>query len=212
MNHIFYHLYYINDCEQRFLKTFKKIQDSGLYSNIEALHVNIVGRNVPSNFLANYSDKIKRYNLTTNLTGEMDTLRLMWDSCRILDPRDNVLYLHCKGVTKPTHRNVQAWVDYMEYFLIEKWQEALNALKDHDTCGVNLQSSPLPHYSGNFWWAKNSFIQRTNRFDVRDWPRRGQPRNMCEFWLLNHQVNPCNLYTSGVHHYREYYDESNYRT
>jgi hypothetical protein len=46
----------------------------------------------------------------------------------------------------------------MLYFNIIKWRDCLNALIEYDTCGVDLRSEPVLHYSGNFWWSKASNI------------------------------------------------------
>jgi hypothetical protein len=73
---------------------------------------------------------------------------------------DYCLYLHSKGMTKLNDPNVLTWRKCMEFFLIEKAEECLNKMinENYDTVGVMYQFSP-PHYHGNFWWAKTSYLR-----------------------------------------------------
>jgi len=41
--HIFYHLYCTESSIELFTDTFIKIKESGLYDNLETIHVNLVG-------------------------------------------------------------------------------------------------------------------------------------------------------------------------
>ena len=226
MNHIFYHLYYFNDAVERFAKTLAKIKQSGLYDNVDKLYLNVV--NIPlerATDLLNLIDgdpKIQTYNINNDPGNEAHTLELLWDTCQNLDDKDNVLYLHSKGVTRvydaDEKRNVQSWIDFMEYFLIEKWQDAIEKLKDHDACGVNLirkeDGHQHPHFSGNFWWASNLHVKKTTRFSNCNRTELNN-RMYCEFWLLDWghvpNNNPYCLHNSKMCLYKNYYDPINYR-
>jgi hypothetical protein len=210
----------MNDYMQRFKNTFKKIQDSSLYDNVENFHINVVTKTsnefeyVQSILSQN---KFKFYNICETLSGEMDTLKLLHRICKQQLCNKPVLYLHIKGVSRVGNANVQAWVDYMEYFAISKWKECTLKLNEYDTCGVNLQNKPSLHYSGNFWWANSSYISKLREFNeaVCSWraPHYGSvDRAYCEFWLLDNDFcNPCTMHNSNVDHYGAHYSEGKYK-
>jgi hypothetical protein len=216
---IFYHMYCIGDCIDRLLNTFDKIKNSNLLYEIDSLNVNLTGEageqifRELSNFTAN-EPKIKISNKFTDSRGEMDTIKFLWDEAQQASHEDKFLYLHGKGVSRPDNANVQAWVEYMEYFLIGKWETCLRKLDEYDTCGVNLQNNPIKHYSGNFWWANASYLKQLKKFDVQtgNYVKKIE-RDYCEFWLLdNNFCNPCSLFSSGVDHYAVKYEKHNYET
>lgn len=229
MNHIFYHLYYYNDAVERFTKTLNKIKESGLYDNVETIHVNVVNTSLDYihtkdiRDLAKDNPKIKLHNINLDPANEAHTLELLWDTCQELAETDNVLYLHSKGVTRNVNpeeqRNVQCWVDLMEYFLIEKWQAAIEKLHEWDASGVNLirkeDGHQHPHFSGNFWWASVRYIKRISKITNCYRAELGN-RIYCEFWLLDwgHAPNnkPFELHNSKRCLYKNYYCPSNYRT
>lgn len=130
---------------------------------------------------------------------------------------DNVLYLHTKGVTKydksildlgqygayqidNLYDNVYDWVTLMLYFLIYKHEEALEYLKIYDVVGVNYYECPgtARHFSGNFWWAKASYIKT-----LEDCPENEEN----EIWILKNNYGSCkSMYNSipnifGYGHY-----------
>jgi hypothetical protein len=208
-------MFCVNDYVERFQKTYKKIVDSGLLNDIEKIYVTVVGTPpYDINFLRN-NPKIQ-IEFGGNSKNESDTLRSLWDFCEN-NNYCNVLYLHSKGVTKPGNKNIDEWSDLMEYFLIEKYKDCLFYLSEYDTCGVNYRKNPMPHYSGNFWWATSSYILSRDRFDrlknSRFTPQtfHSTERHYCEFWLLdsengNHKI----LYNSNINHYRQNYPREIY--
>ena len=75
---------------------------------------------------------------------------------------DYVFYFHAKGITRENQAN--DWVAYLEYFNIIRYQECIKHLKENDVVGVEYLEIPSkkvpPHMSGNFWWAKCSYINK----------------------------------------------------
>lgn len=90
-----------------------------------------------------------------------------------------ILYFHTKGVSSSFHHNPKAvlsWRRFMEYQLLGRFERCLSLMLDHglDVLGgnfVNQNPSLDPaffrvhpdhacHYSGNFWWARASYIRR----------------------------------------------------
>lgn len=154
--YIFYHCTPINDYYERFLKTFDKIKQSGLLEKIDTLFISLNGE---SDLIFQLDKKIKILKLSNRHPNESITTNYIREFCQ-KNPESKILYLHSKGVTKPNHEipQVNAWVDLMEYFLIENFQECLEDLnKEFYVVGTNYKNNPK-HFSGNFWWANANYI------------------------------------------------------
>jgi len=81
------------------------------------------------------------------------------------------IYGFYHGATDFNHLKncVNDWREYMEYFIIDKFDSCLFLLsKDYDACGVNLVDDPSWHFSGNFWWAKSDYIKKLPAIDSLD--------------------------------------------
>jgi hypothetical protein len=222
--YVFYHMYCINNCLELFTSTFDKIQKN-LLDYVAVVYVNLIGPRASelANTITQLSPKIKIFKNCSNPTGEMDTINLIHTFCQESLPA-NVLYLHSKGVSKPNSKNIRSWVEYMEYFNIEKWSECVDTLNMYDTCGVNLQKLPVLHYSGNFWWATSNYIKTLKPFNERSANEffslnplvnsyGNMYRSYTEFWLLeNSNCKPYSLHNSNINHYAEVYDKLKYTT
>lgn len=91
------------------------------------------------------------------------------------------LYLHMKGSTHANNSAQQEWRRYMSYFLLGKADICLSTLKMHHTVGVNMirNLTPIPHYSGNFWWSRGEYL--ANRPSITSCP---EDRYEAEMWIL----------------------------
>ena len=162
---IFYHMYCINDCFDRFTRSYDKIRDSGLLNRCDQIYLVLVGPN---------KDQI--YNSVSHLykvsvikkdddSSEKETLNLIWQMSQT--EKFYGLYLHSKGVTRNDKYNyygehVDAWVEYLEYFCITKYKDCLLKIKEGNTCGVEIRKTPSIHYTGNFWWSNSEYIKNLN--------------------------------------------------
>lgn len=229
MNYIFYHLYYYVDGFERFKKTLEKIKASKLYENTEKIYINVVGTTLtdehPVVQYCKNDTKLEYYNIMKHNEyvsageSELETLQLLWDTAQQLQNNDKILYLHSKGVSHNKNKNIEAWIDVMEYFLIETWQDATEKLQEYNTCGVNIRGGPIAenlnhfHYSGNFWWAQAAYIKQTRKPGVDYWIGN---RVWCELWIIdprnvpNHSKTFYCMHDSKVDHYTVFYDRSNY--
>lgn len=71
------------------------------------------------------------------------------------------LYIHQKGVRHMNTSSVHAWRRYMQYFNIERWRDCVARLDEgYDCVGVDWRDDPWKHFSGNFWWARSSYIKK----------------------------------------------------
>jgi hypothetical protein len=89
---------------------------------------------------------------------------------------DYILYLHTKGASKQDNQNVISWRQLMNYFNIEKCKNIFKIFEktEYNTYGVLLgKAGKWKLYSGNFWWAKASYLKtiqmdgvKRNRFNA----------------------------------------------
>lgn len=203
----FVHIALIDGWKNVFSSQMDKLIASGLYEKCKKITVTLVGRDVAGvRFpwekveIGHRSSNVKEY--------EFPALRLIHALCITTDCF--VLYLHSKGVSKrgQVRQRMDDWRNYMEYFIIEKHQVCIEALRTHDTCGVNWKNRPYPHYSGNFWWARSDYIRTLPSVDRLKTRRRHQ----AEAWLgKNLSIRAKNLFQSGVDHYQKRYPEWRYR-
>lgn len=213
-NHIFYHMFCVNDCIDIFTTAFDKIKQSGLYSKTKTIHLHVNGNeeDISLNILQLPKDpKIQIIKHTTNIHGEGNTIVALTNFC--LNNDCNVLYLHTKGVTRPDHlrKYTNAWKNYMEFFMIEKFDECICRLPFHHTVGVEYLKLPYKHYSGNFWWATSEYIKskykQCNEVSITNFADRYE----CEFWLLkdsSHEIYEAHNSNSSL--YINEYLRSNY--
>lgn len=207
-------MYCVEDCVPRFLKTYNKICKSGLIedcSNINVIMVGMSNYDLIKSELTNLS-KLKIAECVSYNVGEIDTINAVHDYC-INNPDSKVLYLHSKGASRGQNKNIIAWVNYMEYFLIEKYKTCIENLDNYDAVGVEYSPVPKKHYSGNFWWANSSYVNTLKSYkEGLKCSTIPDPRWYCEFWLLDtDKCNPRNLHCAGMDLYGKLYEESNYR-
>jgi hypothetical protein len=108
-------------------------------------------------------------------------------------------YFHSKGVSVDKNkRGVPFWRKELEYFLFYKCDLMLKAFElNYNTYGANLRAFPRwlnPHFSGNFWFAKSSYIKVLPLIplDIID-------RYYAEEWIgKNKDMNPFVPYNSFV--------------
>jgi hypothetical protein len=72
-----------------------------------------------------------------------------------------ICYFHLKGLSRLGDQRVQDWRHYMEYWCIDRWEDNVAKLDEGmDTAGANYVEGPWAHYSGNFWWARASYVRK----------------------------------------------------
>jgi len=177
MNVAFVHIATINNYGAVLGDIVSKI-NAGLIHHVDRVFLCYVGRPATTN----YGGKYENLHLSSSLGAfEFPTLNHLRSFCATNDC--NVLYLHTKGVSTPNNKCIEDWRDYMLYFTAERFADCLEALKDHETCGVDLRDSPVPHYSGNFWWATSKHINTLLPFDQM--PTVLTERHKAEFWVCS---------------------------
>jgi hypothetical protein len=100
---------------------------------------------------------------------EGQTLAKIYEHCQEDD--GFVFYFHNKGMSSySTHipGAIKDWRHYMQYYNIEKWEDCIAKLEEgYHCCGVDWVERHdikldfvVQHYAGNFWWARNDYIQK----------------------------------------------------
>lgn len=117
-------------------------------------------------------------------------------------------YAHTKGLkyiltNTPKESNVIDWINLMCYFNFTLWKDATNELTKVNVCGCNFRNEPLPHFSGNFWWATSEYIKTL--------PRKIGPKYLDpEMWLFRSNPTYTCLHDSKLLHYNFPYKPHNY--
>lgn len=96
---------------------------------------------------------------------EGTTLLKLYNECSLYD---NVGYIHSKGIINLT-KYTNKWRKTLEYAIIERYCDNIDALKSgYDASGIFWMKNYF-HFSGNFWWAKSSYIKTLPKPDINDW-------------------------------------------
>jgi hypothetical protein len=187
---IFFHVYLKSGYTHILLNKFKKFKASGLYEKTNKIYLSLFGDDFDSHleFLNELKDVYPKieYLLITNqeFKNEPDTLNFMLKKANEYSSNTPMLYLHTKGLSY-THpimkRNVEAWVRYLDLFVINKWEECVKALEENDAAGGLYVYQDPKHFSGNFWWANSDYLKtlpRLNPYNINQY-------NRGEFWILS---------------------------
>ena len=191
-----------------------------LYYEMDSIVINNVGTPLGLTKYKDISGKITVINSSEDpLQYELSTLRLMHAFCKkngekvngekVNGEKVNVLYLHTKGISysKGTniYNNVNDWIQYMLYYLVQNYKTCVKMLKEYDTVGVNYLSSPNHHWSGNYWWATSEHIAS---LDVDFLTKKHD----AEWWCLSKEnIKLFELHNSKIDHYREPYKLDQYK-
>jgi hypothetical protein len=198
--YIYIHVACINHWSDVFSSLLERIKKSGLYDAVDEIRLGILG----DINLVVADPKLKIRGKSTDLSQyETFTLNILRNDSLFED--FEVLYLHTKGVRKPGNLiNIGSWTNYLSHFNIDRWKECCKLLENNFTVGVNLLSEPTPHYSGNFWWSRASYIQ-TLKPCVQD--HFYAP----EFWIGSGNGSKVALWNSKCPHYEVPYPETEYK-
>jgi hypothetical protein len=172
------------------------LKNVDLNKGIEKIFINNIGPPIQTTF---EKIEITNYSENTNLF-EIPTINKM-KQFSMDNPNCYILYLHTKGVSYNYQNEfVNDWINLMLHFLTKK--DASNLLHYYDTIGCNyLQNEKvLPHWSGNFWWARSNYLR-----DLPFLDEKVIDKFSAELWLFKNKPQYYELHHSGVNHYQERY-------
>ena len=223
-NLAFHHIFAPSEKSLEIIKPLlERTVNSGVLDKLDGFYITITGDN--REFIANNIRSVSS-KFTVNLTDSNDSERVTLHKLHsLVKPEDKVLYFHSKGTSQMDSSlltNIKAWTDKLTYFVVDKHQECIDFLEEYDLVGPNYwgeftpdscrqscdqEKNPPPHFSGNFWWAKGSHI---NRLTVPIGPEYNDP----EFWVFTQKplklvamnVITTNPYTDK-HEFESYKDE-----
>lgn len=162
----------MNNSYMIFLNALDKIINNGLYEKTSKIYCNLVGEKKEYfiEILSNKFKEEKKIILLKNIddSGEGCTLNLIHKHSQI-QTEYKILYLHSKGATYNKERQktnplcttefAEQWTNRMLDYLVVNYKSCFQNLKEKETDGIDFNNEPLPHYSGNFWWANSSYIK-----------------------------------------------------
>jgi hypothetical protein len=173
MVHIYYHIYAIDGVESIIDEQLSLIKKHFDFPYILNVGISIADDNTSIDYIINKFEKIRDVRSRGN---EFVTLDLIEKDKEKFGDSDYVLYIHTKGASKQDLENVVSWRHLMNYFNIEKVKNIFKIFEktDYNTYGVLLGTAgKWKLYSGNFWWAKTSYLKtikmdgvRKNRFNA----------------------------------------------
>lgn len=155
-----YHVSAVRDWQDVVNDQIVKLQYSGLYDAAEAVYCFVSGQDADAcvELLRSCGKKFQVViSCPPDTTHERLTLHgIMNPLLGAVKAETKVLYIHSDVVTRTA-----PWRYAMEYFLIKKWRDCVaNLDSGDDTVGIFMQTEPKLHYSGNFWWARGSHLQK----------------------------------------------------
>jgi len=180
-NVIFYNVATVNHYQKISDQIFNRIESSGLLNNVESINININGSGsliVPDN------DKYNIYRV-----GKLEDMEhhsmLTIREFSILHDNYNIFYLHSAGCSHPESKPLNDRREYLLYFNVDEWQDAVDKLNTFDCYGCDLRTEPVMHYSSNFWWATTEYLRTLPK--VTDLPLQNgsvnSDRHRSEFWV-----------------------------
>jgi hypothetical protein len=173
MIHIYYHIYAIDGVETIIDEQLNLIKSHFDFPYILNVGISIGQDDKCITHILNKFDNVRDVRARGN---EFVTLDLIEKDKDKFGDSDYILYLHTKGASKQNLENVISWRHLMNYFNIEKYKNIFKIFEktDYNTYGVLLGSAgKWKLYSGNFWWAKASYLKtikmdgvKKNRFNA----------------------------------------------
>ena len=131
----------------------KTVASSGLLDQLDRVFYATSGELGRNYVIGNSSKYVHMAHFETE-SGELRTINKLHQFCQA-NPTFKVIYFHNKGSHHYTDRN-QEFVKLLNCYVLNT--HCIEALNDHDTCGWRISPIPVPHYSGNFWWARCSYV------------------------------------------------------
>jgi len=167
MVHVYYHIYAIDGVEQIIDEQLSLIKNHFNFPYILNVGISIASENISTISILN---KIKLNLRDIRSKGnEWTTLDLIRKDTEKFGDSDYILYIHTKGASKQNDvnfKNIITWRHLMNYFNIERVKNIFKLFEktEFNTYGVMLTGH---FYSGNFWWAKASYLKTINLDDIK---------------------------------------------
>jgi hypothetical protein len=176
------------------------IINSGLYDKLDKIFIFNLG-----GYYNIDMDKIEVFDLGSNLgLCEYPTLTKLQEFSKKND--GYFLYLTNHGVSHYNdefRETARSWRELLSYYVINRHEDCIKALDDnYDVSGPEWMKNPLPHFSGNWWWTKNEYLNTlvdVNFCKEMNIPMLGKSfRHGAEMWIgTNPNVKAKSFFVSG---------------
>jgi len=171
----FYHIYMINTWENLVNEQLQKIIHSNLYEISKKIYISCLGDNTQKLILEKIiCDKHKFEIIFYHNDGTFAEIPILQHLQDLSSSKEfYAWYIHTKGITS----GQVDWRKEMETLVILNNRQCINVLnknKHIGACGPRLTRGGFPfdlskygfnhqyHFSGNFWWAKSTYIKKIN--------------------------------------------------
>ena len=169
--YLVYHCFLVKNWKILVKEQIERIVNSGLYDKAEVFYCTVIDlHDNKEEFLDLVKDYIKiKPTFFENNQYEHEGIKKVWETAN--DNDGYILYFHTKGVFNDFIDNdnpqkddlkiktVKDWRHLLEYYCIDKWEEAVDKLQYHDMTGVTNNNN---WWWGNFWWATTDYIKTLN--------------------------------------------------
>jgi GR25 family glycosyltransferase involved in LPS biosynthesis/glycosyltransferase involved in cell wall biosynthesis len=178
------------------------LESAKAISELDSIVINNIGLPLDIPFYMNQDPRIQVIQSSDDpKLFEIPTLKLISEFAT-QHPNAKILYLHSKGISYPKDSCVYEcssdWIRMMLHFLCKESSKCLEALESADTAGCNFSELPLPHYSGNFWWANARYIKGLSTSFLTN-------KISAEMWLFSGGPTKSVRHSSGINHFTEVY-------
>ena len=159
----FIHIGNLGRGKEIFFDQMDLIKSSGLYSKTKCIKIGVAGEALDFSFIDPKITIVSHDAVLTN--GECLLLKTMHEYCQTCEPV-KIWYIHTKGArfynsNMPVYYHENGWRDYMQYFVIKKHEDCIEALNKFDVCGTEwVEIANCNIFAGNFWWANSNYIKK----------------------------------------------------
>jgi hypothetical protein len=210
MVHIYYHIYAIEGVDTIVKEQLDLIKDNFDFPYKLNIGISIANDNIPITNILNLFNVSDLRDVRAK-GNEFVTLELIEKDKEKFGDSDYILYLHTKGASKQDLENVTTWRHLMNYFNIERCKNVFKIFEktSYNTHGVLLGTAgKWKLYSGNFWWAKASYLKTIDVNGVK------RSRFNAELKYIQNGIDwkPYSSYNrEGENHYLINFNETGYR-
>jgi hypothetical protein len=210
MVHIYYHIYAIEGVDAIVNEQLELIKAHFDFPYKLNIGISIANDNIPITNILNLFN-ISDLRDVRAKGNEFVTLELIEKDKEKFGDSDYILYLHTKGASKQDLENVITWRHLMNYFNIERCKNVFKIFEktSYNTYGVLLGTTgKWKLYSGNFWWAKASYLKTIEVGEVK----RSRFNAELKYIQNGKDWKPYSPYNrEGENHYVINFNETDYR-
>lgn len=199
--------------EYRFVNQINELIASGLYDACDQMLCFVSGNN---DAILSRLRALSKVQIIQTSSHEMEKHCLNNYKQYVNLETHNVVYFHTKGASHDIHNEcINDWCKICNHFTIQLWKLNMILLKYFSCIGINLMSYPVPHFSGNFWWATGEHLSHLKE-PIGDKYLDPEMYLLHKFDVKNaeakiYQPNPLCLFKSIPNHAGSNYNEHLYK-